>query len=112
MWVIIARAPARKRQTTWRCRCDCGSVRDVFWTNLTAGTSLSCGCTTRKLSPEEIKAIKADKRTQKVIARAYGVAQSVISHVKTKRSSIPNDRYRPRSPPSKLPPHSTKDHTP
>jgi len=96
-WTIIANAPSRKRQTAWRCRCDCGNVRDVFWTNLTAGTSLSCGCTTRKLTPEQVKAIKADTRTQKRIARAYGVAQSVISNVKTKRSSIPNDRYRPRS---------------
>jgi hypothetical protein len=83
----------------------------VFWVNLRTCNSLSCGCLARKLTPAQVKAIQADTRTQVVIAKAYGVRQSVISNVKKWRPSIPNDRYRPRSPASKLPPHFTKDDT-
>ena len=85
-WTILEPAPSRKRQTLWRCRCDCGNVRDVAWNNLGAGTSLSCGCVTRKLTPSQVRAIQADPRTQVVIAKAHGVSQSVISSVKTKRA--------------------------
>lgn len=28
----------------WQCRCECGTERPVLGTNLTAGTSKSCGC--------------------------------------------------------------------
>jgi hypothetical protein len=33
------------RQTRWNCRCDCGTVRDVAYSSLVNGTSVSCGCT-------------------------------------------------------------------
>jgi predicted XRE-type DNA-binding protein len=56
----------------------------VFWSNLGAGTSRSCGCVTRKLTPEQVKAIQADSRTQAEIAKAHGISQSVVSDVKTR----------------------------
>lgn len=28
----------------WRCRCECGNVRDVLGTSLRAGLTKSCGC--------------------------------------------------------------------
>lgn len=31
-------------QSYWRCHCDCGTVRDVIYANLTSGASRSCGC--------------------------------------------------------------------
>lgn len=48
-WVVQAIA-ARKlykacRQTQWRCRCDCGTERDVAYSSLVKGVSQSCGCT-------------------------------------------------------------------
>jgi len=30
--------------TMARCRCDCGTLRDVQATNLKSGNSKSCGC--------------------------------------------------------------------
>jgi len=88
MWTIIAPAPSRKAQTMWRCRCDCGNERDVAWTNLGAGTSLSCGCVTRKLTPEQVKAIQVDTRPQATIAKDYGLRQSTVSDVKNRRLYI------------------------
>ena len=88
MWTIIAHTPSRKRQMAWRCRCDCGTVRDVFWVNLRTGNSLSCGCLTRKLTPKQVKAIQADERTQVEIAKDYGLRQSTVSDVKNRRLYI------------------------
>jgi hypothetical protein len=28
----------------WKCRCDCGTVRDVLVSSLTSGNTQSCGC--------------------------------------------------------------------
>jgi hypothetical protein len=28
----------------WKCRCECGNVRDVIGTTLRSGASVSCGC--------------------------------------------------------------------
>lgn len=34
--------------TRWRCRCDCGNVRDVRAEDLKSGNSKSCGCIQRE----------------------------------------------------------------
>ena len=44
MWVVLERAPTRNHQTMWRCRCDCGTERDVYARVLKSGESTSCGC--------------------------------------------------------------------
>lgn len=33
-----------------RCRCDCGTVKDVFWQALADGRTRSCGCLNRELT--------------------------------------------------------------
>lgn len=38
------------RQAVWRCRCDCGEVRDVLVRSLAAGATTSCGCYARERS--------------------------------------------------------------
>lgn len=38
------------RNIKWRCRCDCGAVKDVVSTVLTRGESASCGCLRRDVS--------------------------------------------------------------
>lgn len=34
----------RKHRVYWRCRCACGSIKDVAGDQLTSGDSKSCGC--------------------------------------------------------------------
>ena len=43
-WTVLHRVPNQNNCTTWRCRCDCGTERDVFANSLLNGTSKSCGC--------------------------------------------------------------------
>jgi hypothetical protein len=45
-WTVLSHVPTgRKGSSTWRCQCDCGRIKqNVFYTALTTGKSLSCGC--------------------------------------------------------------------
>lgn len=43
-WVCIEARPDRK----WLCRCDCGTVREVYRAKLITGISMSCGCNRKK----------------------------------------------------------------
>lgn len=43
-WSVIRAAPRRNGLRHVRCRCRCGTERDVYWSNLTRGMSRSCGC--------------------------------------------------------------------
>lgn len=48
-WTVLNLVQSLKN-TTWRCRCDCGVERDVQAGNLTAGVSRSCGCVRREVT--------------------------------------------------------------
>jgi len=95
-WTVVARARKKGAFGRWRCRCDCGTKRDVFASNLRNGKSSSCGCAVsnaerlrrvnRRLTDEQVLAIRDDSRTQVEIAREYGIAQSAISFIKSRRN--------------------------
>jgi hypothetical protein len=54
--LVLARAPHRGKRvgyygkTAWRCRCDCGTEKDIQTAGLRSGTSNSCGCLQREKS--------------------------------------------------------------
>ena len=41
---MIASAENRGGKTRWLCRCDCGSEKVIYLTNLLRGLTKSCGC--------------------------------------------------------------------
>ena len=43
-WTVIHEAKRRDNDRYWRCKCDCGTERDVLLSHLRNGTSRSCGC--------------------------------------------------------------------
>lgn len=43
-WTVIERASDRTRHRYWKCRCSCGSVKEVEGGGLNAKISKSCGC--------------------------------------------------------------------
>ncbi len=49
---VIERAPDKttgsKPKVMWRCHCDCGEETIVWASSLVRGTTVSCGCKTRK----------------------------------------------------------------
>ena len=51
-WTVLERAkdhiqPNGSRVAMWKCRCDCGTERDVSHAGLTNGRTHSCGCLTK-----------------------------------------------------------------
>jgi hypothetical protein len=52
---LVAIKPAGKnrwRQTIWRCKCDCGNVKNVLSSCLRNGEIQSCGCWQRQVQRE------------------------------------------------------------
>jgi len=43
-FVVLARAPDRKRNVYWKCKCDCGEFKTVCQGSLRSGKSKSCRC--------------------------------------------------------------------
>ena len=37
-------SPSGKKNTVWKCQCDCGNITNVFTYNLRTGHTTSCGC--------------------------------------------------------------------
>ena len=63
-WTVIGRAESRmsagKPAVFWKCKCDCGTERDVSGHSLRDGKSVSCGC----FQKDQLKA-SAPKRRKK-----------------------------------------------
>jgi hypothetical protein len=55
-WVVIekGRPPSGSNVTYWKCRCDCGSIKNVARTSLMSGDSNSCGCLAKEVSRENM----------------------------------------------------------
>lgn len=35
---------AKNRQSIWKCKCDCGNIKNVIYGSLLSGSTKSCGC--------------------------------------------------------------------
>lgn len=43
-WIVLQFAGYFRRQSAWKCRCQCGTAAIIVGVTLTNGTSRSCGC--------------------------------------------------------------------
>lgn len=44
-WTVLEQAGSDKRgQALWKCRCSCGTIKNIVGSSLRNGTSKSCGC--------------------------------------------------------------------
>lgn len=53
-WTFLSFSRVKKlkcgqRKTYWMCKCDCGTIKEVYNNSIVSGKSLSCGCIKRKL---------------------------------------------------------------
>lgn len=48
-WTVIELDEIKNGIAKWKCKCDCGTIKSVYGTNLTRGLSKSCGCKTSVL---------------------------------------------------------------
>ena len=76
-WVVLERAPNKKKATMWRCKCDCGKERDVSAINLSDGGSTNCGCK-RIVASKAASTIHGKHNT-----RLYGVWKDMRSRCNT-----------------------------
>ena len=51
-WTVLGRAENRNKNVNWKCRCDCGTERDVLAVSLLNGLTQSCGCYKNEISHE------------------------------------------------------------
>lgn len=78
-------AVVRGFRTTVRCRCDCGTVRDVWVSNLHSGLSRGCGCRSTKsgnarryVVPWRCLDTGETLRTSLALAKRAGVSSACI----------------------------------
>ena len=43
-WTVIGEAPSRGKKSYWLCQCECGTIREVYSSDLRGGRTKSCGC--------------------------------------------------------------------
>lgn len=67
MYTVLERI-AGSRPILWKCRCDCGNVRNVFQNSLRRNVSRSCGC---------VKAVKRSWKSSVTIGTTFGLLQTV-----------------------------------
>lgn len=53
--VVLGKGASRSGQTSWDCRCDCGSEVNVVKQSLVRGATLSCGCLMREMCSQMAK---------------------------------------------------------
>lgn len=55
-WLVVGRGARLWPQSTWRCRCDCGRVKDaVLHSSLVSERTRSCGCLRSEGGPKKPK---------------------------------------------------------
>lgn len=47
-WVVLGAAEKKHGQKMWSCRCDCGSLKDVYHGHLVGGKTKGCRCVVTK----------------------------------------------------------------
>lgn len=57
----------------WRCKCDCGTEREVAEHHLAAGRSRSCGCVSRKQHHQVMRSVVSTPAAQRKEATRAGV---------------------------------------
>ena len=48
----IKKVQSRNGNTYWLCQCECGNQKEIQTSNLTSGSTLSCGCLTKNSNKE------------------------------------------------------------
>lgn len=86
-WTVIDEAPNRvsesgkTRRIMWKCRCDCGTIRDVGARGLKTGMSTSCGCYQKERVVEVL--------TDNLIGKRFGYLTVIArngSHLNSRKS--------------------------
>ena len=53
--LVLKRAENHGRETYWKCRCDCGNIKEINGAKLKNGHTKSCGCLSKETTSEIFK---------------------------------------------------------
>ena len=53
--LVLERAENHGRETYWKCRCDCGNIKEINGAKLKNGHTKSCGCLSKETTSEKFK---------------------------------------------------------
>lgn len=81
-WTVLASQPNVHNHGLkyWTCKCDCGTVRDVYQSNLIKGISKSCGCVRNSTGRIDLTGQRFGKLT--VISKAKNHGRRSAWHCK------------------------------
>lgn len=75
--------PSGKKIVAWTCECECGSIKDVMAQNLLSGCTTSCGCYSRAVRGESLRARRI--KHGKSGTRLYKIWTHMISRCENPR---------------------------
>lgn len=76
-WVVLFRSGTDPKcgSAIWRCRCDCGTVKDVRGTSLTSGHSHDCGCD-RSYPGRSVLDLEGQKFGELIVVKRTGYSKN------------------------------------
>ncbi len=60
-WTVVGFSKVWNDRVYWKCRCECGTVRDVWSVGLMHKGSQSCGCLIER-SPEQMARVRSCRK--------------------------------------------------
>lgn len=67
-WTVL-REIRKKGKKYYECRCDCGTVKEVYYRSLESGKSKSCGCLRNELSSENVVDLTGNRYGKLLVLR-------------------------------------------
>lgn len=69
--LALEKAPSRSGKTYWKCRCDCGTIKEVQTGHLKSGAIQSCGCNAHWVKQKIHSVISFRRRIKIALVEAF-----------------------------------------
>lgn len=86
--VVIGRADNKGKETYWKCKCDCGSIKEINGNRLRNGRTKSCGCLKRNIKFDSSVQNNSNLTHGKSKTRLYRIYQKM-----KRRCYRPEEKY-------------------
>jgi hypothetical protein len=82
-----------RNKIMWHCRCECGNEKDIRGSNLTFGSTKSCGCLSKEGTPRIDKSLRQYDKNDNVIGKVCSYCKRMLPIDNYYKSSINADGY-------------------
>lgn len=81
-WTVLERDTSFQKDTMWKCRCVCGTVKSIRAGSLKSGNSKSCGCKRSDIMADSGYVRKASRTVTDLTGNRYGklIVLNMIPH--------------------------------